>query len=295
MSDPKYYDYRQNRMINIDTEGCELVEWKQKFETCPFARHTKGFKIFLSPDKLAANDEYAESDPYNVEKQIDSQFHQRRFGITIDLLQQAEKHLKRPLKILDLGCGEGHITQLMLDRFPTAEVTGLDYAVSAIEYAHEHFPDIDFCVGDATSGPYAQEYFDVVVCNNLWEHVPDPMHLLREMDKFLKPGGFIIVSTPSRYRISNLFRVLLGKPVAFMSEHHVTEYTVGQVIEQFRFGGFQVIEMLSRPISTGSLLGRILRKIINIWINLIKSHHQLEATVFYLAQKPATKTPGRSL
>lgn len=286
MPETKYYDHQLDRPLDLEQDGCDLGDWERLHGDARFARHPGGFKIFLAPDKLDASDEYADSDPYNVEDQIDSQFHQRRFGITIDLLKQAEAALNRPLKILDLGCGEGHITQLMLDEFSTAEVTGLDYAVTAIESAHKHFPEIDFCVGDAYEGPFAREYFDVVVCNNLWEHVPDPMHLLREMEKFLKPGGYIIMSTPSRYRISNLVRVMLGKPVAFMSEHHVTEYTVGQVIEQFRFGGFQVENMLSRPISSGRFLGRVLRKMLSLWIALVGSHHQLEATVFYLAKKP---------
>ncbi|MEZ6047568.1 MAG: class I SAM-dependent methyltransferase [Planctomycetaceae bacterium] len=286
MSDEKYYNYQQNRSLNLETDGCELAEWESQYGIKQFALHPDGFKIFLHPDKLEASDEYAEADPYNVEEQIDSQFHQRRFGITIDLLKQASKSFSEPMKILDLGCGEGHITQLILKEFPGSEMTGLDYSLTAIKYAQAHFPEIDFCVGDAYEGPYAEGYFDVVVCNNLWEHVPDPMHLLREMKKFLKPGGYIIMSTPSRYRLSNLVRVLLGKPIAFMSEHHVTEYTVGQVIEQFRFGGMDVVKMLSRPISQGRIAGRILRKLLVIWLKLVHSHHQLEATVFYLAQKP---------
>ncbi|MCA9042090.1 MAG: methyltransferase domain-containing protein, partial [Planctomycetaceae bacterium] len=237
MSHEKYYNYQLNRPLDLETDGCDLQQWESQPEGSYFACHPEGFKVFLHPSKLEASDEYSEADPYNVEEQIDSQFHQRRFGITIDLLKEAAKSFSEPMKILDLGCGEGHITQLILDEFPSSEMTGLDYSLTAIKYAHQHFPKIDFCVGDAYEGPYAEEYFDVVVCNNLWEHVPDPLQLLREMKKFLKPGGYIIMSTPSRYRLSNLVRALLGKPIAFMSHHHVTEYTVGQVVEQFRFGG----------------------------------------------------------
>ena len=69
-----------------------------------------------------------------------------------------------------------------------------------------------------------------------------------------------------------------------MSEHQVTEYTVGQVIEQFAYGGFQVDTILSKPI-IGSLKYRMARWLFESWASLVGSHHQLDSTIFYLAQK----------
>ncbi len=293
MQETKYYDYTNNRPLSLESNGCDLAEWNRLYGESRFARHPKGFRIFLPPDRLAASDEYAGSDPYTVEQNIESEFHRRRIELTIDLLQKAVSSVQDTPRILDLGCGQGHITQAMRQTLNSAEFTGLDYSVSAIEYAHGHFPGIDFSVGDAYDAPYSKEYFDVVVCNNLWEHVPDPLHLLSKIKGFLKPDGYAIVSTPSRYRLGNLVRILSGKPVVFISAHHVTEYTVGQVIEQFAYGGFQVETVLSRPISSGSLKGRVVRRLLAVWVSLVGSHHQLESTVFYLAKKSLSSTePG---
>jgi len=88
-----------------------------------------------------------------------------------------------------LGCGQGHITHAMYQTRKSSEISGLDYSLSAVEYAHSHFPNIDFIVGDAYDAPYSEEYFDVVVCNNLWEHVPDPLFLLSKVKRLLKPRG----------------------------------------------------------------------------------------------------------
>ena len=77
----------------------------------------------------------------------------------------------------------------------------------------------------------------------------------------------------------------MGKPVSLMSAHHVTEYTVGQVIEQLAYGGFQVETVLSKPISMGSWKAKLVRMLFAVWVSLIRSHHQLEATVFYLAKE----------
>jgi hypothetical protein len=73
-----------------------------------------------------------------------------------------------------------------------------------------------------------------------------------------------------------------------MSRHHVTEYTVGQVKEQLAYGGFEVRRILSSPISEGSIKASIAKWILSQLISLVGSHHQLEATLFYLAQEAAS-------
>jgi 2-polyprenyl-3-methyl-5-hydroxy-6-metoxy-1,4-benzoquinol methylase len=285
MQDTKYYTHKHDRPLNLELDGCPLAEWDQLYGKALFATHPKGFRVFLSPDRIAASDEYADSDPYTVEQDIDSAFHRRRKDLTVDLVREAVSSVQRTPRLLDLGCGQGHITEAIRQALHSADVTGLDYSISAIDYAHAHFPEIDFAVGDAYESPYAQGFFDVVVCNNLWEHVPDPLLLLSRIKRILRPGGHIVLSTPSRYRVANLVRILRGKSVMLMSPHHVTEYTVGQVVEQLAYGGFQVRRILSRPISGGTLKAEVVRRLLAMWMALVGSHHQLEATVFYLAQE----------
>jgi 2-polyprenyl-3-methyl-5-hydroxy-6-metoxy-1,4-benzoquinol methylase len=285
MQETKYYDHKSDRPLNLKLDGCDLAQWRQLYGKALFAKHPKGFNIFIPPDRIASTDEYADSDPYTLDKNIHSEFHTRRLELTIDLLREVVSLMQGKPQILDLGCGQGHFTERMREALNSTEVTGLDYSVSAIEYAHEHFPHIDFAVGDAYDSPYAKEFFDVVVCNNLWEHVPDPLFLLSKTKHILKPGGYLIISTPSRYRYGNLVNILRGRPVTFMSRRHVTEYTVGQVVEQLTYGGFHVKRILSKPISAGSL--KVARWVFTMLISLIGSHHQLESTVFYLAQKEA--------
>ncbi|MDD1779379.1 MAG: hypothetical protein LUQ65_14530, partial [Candidatus Helarchaeota archaeon] len=62
----KYYDHKNDRPLNQELDGCALAEWEQLYGKALFARHPKGFNIFLSPDKIAASDEYSASDPYTV-------------------------------------------------------------------------------------------------------------------------------------------------------------------------------------------------------------------------------------
>ena len=129
-----------------------------------------------------------------------------------------------------------------------------------------------------------------MLCNNLWEHVPDPLRLLESVKRILKPAGYVIISTPSRYRFRNMVRVSLGLPVVFMSKLHVTEYTVGQVLEQLRFSRMKAMvfdEPLQGP--AGGVFRFIAFKLavpmIRMMLRIVGSHHSPEETVFYLAQK----------
>lgn len=200
----KYYDRSRGLMLNPQKDGCRYEEWDDNFRTFPFTIHPKGFLVFFSPAELENSDEYKEDDPYTVEENLESDFHQKRIQCTLELIKSSITGKEKNVKILDLGCGKGYITSAIHECFPLSEISGLDYSLSAINYAVEVFHGIDFVVGNAYNPPYSEEYFDIVVCNNLWEHIPDPLLLLEKIRRIIKVEGFLIISTPSRYRIENL-------------------------------------------------------------------------------------------
>ena len=285
MNTSKYYDYTHHSPIDLEKDGCVFDDWKRSYGKASFARHSEGFLVFLEPHEIGTSDEYKEADPYSVEAYIRGDFQKRRIECTLEMVKEASSRLQTRPRILDLGCGQGHITAFINQQIAVAEVCGLDYSISAIRYANREYPGIDFVVASAYQCPYREGYFDIVVCNNLWEHVPDPLLLLNKIARVITPGGFLIISTPSRYRWGNLVNVLRGKSIQFMSEHHVTEYSVGQVIEQLRFGGFDVIKSFSKTFRSGNWKFEAAKKLFSVFASMTGSHHQLESTVFYLAQR----------
>jgi len=280
----RYYNVKSQSPINLGKESCDLGTWNSNsvhgYSCC---KHPNGFYIFLDPNEIKTSDEYKDDDPYTVLKNQDNDFHQRKFNSTIELIKNLNTGEK--LRLLDIGCGQGHVTAKIKKQFPNLEVYGLDYSVSAIDYAVSIYKDIDFVVANAYLPPYEDGYFDIVVCNNIWEHVPDPLSLLKAVSRVLKPHGSLIISTPSRFRLSNLLRVCRGKEIVFMSHLHVTEYTVGQVIEQLRFGGFEVRKIYSPPIKDKKIARKIIKPLVSFILKAVKSHHILESTVFYSAIK----------
>ena len=284
----KYYDWNRKTPLDANADGCSFEHWDTLHESHAFTVHPDGFLIFLAPALLEPDDEYADADPYTVD--LDAPFHRRRVELTRELLLETAGKTTVE-RVLDIGCGEGHITEILRQSLPEATFSGLDYSVSAVAEGSLKYPELDLVVADAYEAPYAPGYFDLVICNNLWEHVPDPLRLLSSIARVLKKDGYLIVSTPSRYRIHNLLRVVLGQPVEFASTYHVTEYSLGQLTEQLRFGGFTVERWSSRPISSEittwklKILYSTAVPLLRSWLKMSDKHHSLESTVFALARR----------
>jgi SAM-dependent methyltransferase len=286
----KYFNWAQNAPL-AEADGCPYDQWADGAGRYVFARHPGGFRVFLRPSEIAAFDEYAGGDPYTFCENAPGDFHPWRCRMTIRMLSEHFGPAAGSARVLDVGCGEGHITAAIRSTFPQAEISGLDCSLTAISHAVQAFSGIDFIVGNAYDLPYSRGYFDAVVCNNIWEHVPDPLRLLQAISRVLRPEGVLILSTPNRYHVGNLAHVLTGRPVSLRSEHHVTEYTIGQVLEQLRFGGFTVRRIECGPPIAGHLglkgfvLHRVLRPMLALYLRLVRSHHRLDSTVFYMAVK----------
>jgi ubiquinone/menaquinone biosynthesis C-methylase UbiE len=285
-----YYSLTQGRVIDEGRDCCSLESWGSECGDALCARHPKGFLVFLRPEEVFACDEYAEADPYTVKSGLTTPFHRRRVECTVELCRQVVQATGPAPRILDMGCGQGHITHELHKAYGT-EIHGLDYSLSAIEYAWDHYPGVKFTVANAYESPYCDGHFDLVVCNNLWEHVPDPLRLLAEIRRITTPTGFLIISTPSRYRLTNLVRVFLGRRVHLISKHHVTEYSVGQVLEQLSYGGYEPLKAFSRFIAPRAVWARLVKVALFLGITVLRSHHQLEDTVFYLARRSDHDTP----
>jgi SAM-dependent methyltransferase len=99
--------------------------------------------------------------------------------------------------VLDLGCGTGVATRAIARRPGfRGRVTGIDlspYFVAVAERlaAAENIARIDFRVGDSQSLSLPDEGFDAVVVHTLVSHVNDPLAVLREVRRILKPGGTV--------------------------------------------------------------------------------------------------------
>lgn len=99
------------------------------------------------------------------------------------------------LKLLDAGCGQGHFLQRVRER--GWQLFGVEMVESNVAAARNRLPEATIEVGDLTKLPFADGTFDVVVCTEVIEHVPQYQAALSELKRVLKPGGSLILTFPN--------------------------------------------------------------------------------------------------
>ncbi|HEY3061093.1 MAG TPA: methyltransferase domain-containing protein [Chloroflexota bacterium] len=93
-------------------------------------------------------------------------------------------------RVLDVGCGTGVVTRSILARVtPGGSVVGVDAQPALLRVACEHTPGAEFRLGDASSLPFADSRFDVVVCATVLEHMPNAERAVPELVRVAKSGG----------------------------------------------------------------------------------------------------------
>lgn len=130
-------------------------------------------------------------------------------------------------KVLDVGCGGGLLSEAMARRGAT--VTGIDLGQTTLEVAELHALDAGVNVqylreSAEEHAAKATAHYDVVVCMEMLEHVPEPGSVLRALHQLAKPGGHVIVSTLNRNLKSYLFAIVGAEYVLGLLERGTHTY-----------------------------------------------------------------------
>jgi ubiquinone/menaquinone biosynthesis C-methylase UbiE len=103
-------------------------------------------------------------------------------------------------RILALGCGTGvEVRALKRLTRPEVAIVGVDHSPALIDAARRHTDDeglsgnVTYQVGDAHHVPYGDGEFDVVTLHTLLSHVDDPLQVLREARRLVRPGGTVAI------------------------------------------------------------------------------------------------------
>jgi len=150
------------------------------------------------------------------------------------------------LKILDIGCGRGWMAPFLS---PLGSVTGVDFSPAGIQFARENYGEhASFLLADAASptlGLPAGVRFDVVVCSEVIEHVPEHLSLLRQVAGFLRPDGWFMLTTPN----GNVWPQF-GRDPRYLTQLQPVEnwVTTRQLVALFRQAGFLIVRHEGRPV-----------------------------------------------
>jgi trans-aconitate 2-methyltransferase len=114
-----------------------------------------------------------------------------------DLLAQVP--LRQARMAVDLGCGPGNSTELLVDRYPEAKVVGLDSSKDMLQQARKRLPDCLFIEADlATWTP--QEPVDLLFANAVFQWVPDHQVAMKRVIEGLPQGGVLAAQMPDNTR-----------------------------------------------------------------------------------------------
>ena len=133
-------------------------------------------------------------------KYYDEWFHEFDYGNFLQLeraasilacLRRAE--IDRP-RILDFGCGPGWLTNILSVFGPTV---GVDLSPQAISEARQRYPNVKFEASDVFEWAHPDGTFDVVISQEVLEHVIDQDKYLEMAATLLRDGGCLILTTPN--------------------------------------------------------------------------------------------------
>lgn len=114
------------------------------------------------------------------------------------------KEIGEKKTVLDIGCGAGLLTNALAAKGHI--VHGIDLSPSSLEIAkhHDKTKTVSYQVANANALPYPDQMFDVLCAMDVLEHVEDPLPLISEASRVLKPGGSFFFHTFNRNFLSYL-------------------------------------------------------------------------------------------
>lgn len=163
-------------------------------------------------------------------------------------------------KIIEIGCGVGAQTEILLEKFPHLEIYAIDASKKQLARAKERFSknprkkQVHFIQGDAKNLKFDDNSFDAAFICWVLEHIPGPMDVVQEAHRVLRQGGKIFCNEV----LNNTFFV---EPYSSAAQKYLFEFND----YQWSIGGDPFV---------GAKLGAFLdsSKFKNIFINTVPCH-----------------------
>ena len=159
-------------------------------------------------------------------------------------LRHLRPYLRPGVKVLDLGCNNGSLSLFMAKQ--GCEVLGVDLARNIVQTAERSAAQYGIAGARFRAMDFQLEWdrpeeFDFVLCSHVIEHVPDDVGFLRKIRTALKPGGRLMLLTPTAY--SSL--VFVSKLFTGKFEHdekvgHLRRYTASMMRRRMADAGLRV-------------------------------------------------------
>lgn len=148
--------------------------------------------------------------------------------------------------VLDLGTGSGDFIKVLKDVFPAAKIIGADPHVESLEKAKRKYPDVVLMEMAAEKLEFPDNTFDVASISMALHHLPDIQTSLNEMQRVVKPGGWIIVSelfsdnlNPAQ-EVHKMFHHFRSSTDRLLGVSHNETFKKDEIIEMVEKSGIKI-------------------------------------------------------
>ncbi|MHA6204400.1 class I SAM-dependent methyltransferase [Dyella soli] len=189
-------------------------------------------------------------------------------------------------RVLNVGCSTGIIDEVLSTR--VAHSTGIDIDQDAIELARERCSaaNTSFEVGDAMSLDFPDGSMDIIICSQVYEHVPDPVQMMREIRRVLAADGVCYFAATNRWCVieqhyklpflsivpvswAHRYLRILGRG-RFYHERHLTLFGLRRLTGEFLVNDF-TSKVLADPDRYGTrymVNSRLKGIVAGLWVHL---------------------------
>jgi methionine biosynthesis protein MetW len=207
-------------------------------------------------------------------------------------------------RLLDIGCGDGSFTILLKEALKAKEAVGIEIApeaVAALEKKGIKACQLDI---DEEPFPFGNDYFDMIYCGEIIEHLFDTDHLLEEVYRVLNPEGSAIFTTPNLAGWPNRLALLFGyQPfaTAVSPEHegvgklimkgdegqwgHIRVFTTRALKELLKIHQFNIKRLVGCPVTAKTSSSKILTRLIKAVDNIMAVSPSLASRIIVVVTK----------
>lgn len=176
------------------------------------------------------------------------------------------KHLNKIKKICDVGCGTGNMIKVLSEKFPKAEILGIDLTEDSMKFAIYRFKNnerIKFKVGSITEIPADDGSLDLITVTEVLEHLflEDFYKGFNEISKKLKIGGYLLATLPFEEKLTFVSCPECGS-LFNPYQHMIFEITYNDIKNICRENGLKIVcfyQAFNREEPKGSTIKKFLK------------------------------------
>ena len=194
--------------------------------------------------------EAIKNNPWYTSEQVEAaQSHQRRttqrrYGFILQCVDDyLQCHSRKPIRILDAGCGDGVQLQELIE-IPGLEVWGTDYNLLRTSRAKNNFAAAHIVCEDILHLSFRAASFDIVLCSQVIEHIPQDDLLLEKLANVLKPQGLMILGTPNEGCLMARLRNHIFERSILKSTDHIHFYKEAGIRQKIEAAGFEIQQVM---------------------------------------------------